>query len=190
MEKAHQDVFNVLLQVLEDGRLTDGQGRTVDFRNSVVIMTSNLGSETIQTLCGEERYEQMKSAVMEIVANHFRPEFVNRIDELVVFHPLNQRHLREITSIQIERLRERLAELHIELTISTSALDKLGRSGLRPGLWRQTPQKGHSAESGESAGPRNFERSLQRRRHYRGRLAGRTTGVQARRSESGLISLI
>ena len=132
VEKAHQDVFNVLLQVLDDGRLTDGQGRTVDLRNSVVIMTSNLGSDAIQALGGEDRYEEMKGAVMSIVDDHFRPEFINRIDEVVVFHPLNQQHLREITSIQIERLARRLAELDVELTISNAALDKLGEAGFDP----------------------------------------------------------
>ena len=132
VEKAHPDVFNVLLQVLDDGRLTDGQGRTVDFRNTVVIMTSNLGSDTIQTLCGQDRYQHMKEAVMGIVADHFRPEFINRIDEVVVFHPLDQQHLRQITTIQIERLRARLGELNIQLTISTGALDKLGEAGFDP----------------------------------------------------------
>ena len=132
IEKAHPDVFNVLLQVLEDGRLTDGQGHTVDFRNTVVIMTSNLGSDTIRTLCDQDRYQQMKEAVMGIVADHFRPEFINRIDEVVVFHPLDQQHLRQITTIQIERLRARLGELNIQLTISPGALDKLGEAGFDP----------------------------------------------------------
>src|SRR4029450_6501018 len=94
IEKAHPDVFNVLLQVLDDGRLTDGQGRTVDFRNTVVIMTSNLGSQVIQELAGEANYAKMKSAVIEIVGQHFRPEFINRVDEIVVFHPLGREHIR------------------------------------------------------------------------------------------------
>ena len=132
VEKAHQDVFNVLLQVLDDGRLTDSHGRTVDFRNTVVIMTSNLGSETIQALCEERRYGEIKDSVLGVVADHFRPEFINRIDELVVFHPLDQQHLREITSIQIDQLRARLAELGIGLTISNTALDKLGEAGFDP----------------------------------------------------------
>ena len=132
VEKAHPDVFNVLLQVLEDGRLTDGQGRTVDFRNTVIIMTSNLGSETIQTLCGHDRYQQMKDAVMAVVADHFRPEFINRIDEVVVFHPLDQQHLRQITTIQIERLRARLGDLNIQLVVSAGALDKLAEAGFDP----------------------------------------------------------
>ncbi len=96
IEKAHPDVFNVLLQVLDDGRLTDGQGRTVDFRNTVIIMTSNLGSQVIQEMAGEENYEAMKKAVLEIVGQHFRPEFINRIDDIVVFHPLGREHIRRI----------------------------------------------------------------------------------------------
>ncbi len=132
IEKAHVDVFNVLLQVLEDGRLTDGHGRTVDFRNTVIIMTSNLGSQVIQELAGEERYESMKSAVMEIVADQFRPEFINRIDEIVVFHPLDRAHLREITAIQVDRLRERLEAHQIQLQVSEAVLDKLGEAGFDP----------------------------------------------------------
>ncbi len=98
-------MFNVLLQVLDDGRLTDGQGRTVDFRNTVIVMTSNLGSDIIQELAGEDKYEAMKNAVMEVVGGHFRPEFINRIDETVVFHPLGREQIRAITGIQIEYLR-------------------------------------------------------------------------------------
>ncbi|NIM28561.1 MAG: ATP-dependent chaperone ClpB [Gammaproteobacteria bacterium] len=132
IEKAHADVFNVLLQVLEDGRLTDGHGRTVDFRNSVVIMTSNLGSQVIQELAGEENYQSMKSAVMDIVTGHFRPEFINRIDEVVVFHPLGRGQTRAIAEIQLEALRARLAELDIGLTIDEHALDKLAEAGFDP----------------------------------------------------------
>ena len=129
VEKAHADVFNVLLQVLDDGRLTDGQGRTVDFRNSVIVMTSNLGSDLIQKLAGEDHYERMKEAVMDVVEGHFRPEFLNRIDEAVVFHPLGQEQIRAITEIQIDYLRRRLAERDITLQISTAALDRLGEAG-------------------------------------------------------------
>jgi ATP-dependent Clp protease ATP-binding subunit ClpB len=132
IEKAHNDVFNVLLQVLDDGRLTDGHGRTVDFRNTVVVMTSNLGSDVIQTLAGEERYAAMKAAVMEIVGQHFRPEFVNRVDEAVVFHPLGREQIRAITDIQIGYLRRRLAERDIGLAVSTGALDHLGEAGFDP----------------------------------------------------------
>ena len=132
VEKAHPDVFNVLLQVLDDGRLTDGQGRTVDFRNSVVVMTSNLGSQLIQELAGEEKYEQMKNAVMDVVGTHFRPEFINRVDEVVVFHPLGKAQIRAIADLQIDYLRKRLAERDIGLEINASALDKLGEAGFDP----------------------------------------------------------
>jgi len=132
VEKAHPDVFNVLLQVLDDGRLTDGQGRTVDFRNTVIVMTSNLGSQRIQELAGEENYERMKDAVMEVVGAHFRPEFINRIDEAVVFHPLGREQIRAITTIQIDYLRKRLAERELGLKLSDAVLDKLGEAGFDP----------------------------------------------------------
>ncbi|WP_415879121.1 ATP-dependent chaperone ClpB [Methylomonas sp. TEB] len=132
IEKAHNDVFNVLLQVLDDGRLTDGQGRTVDFKNTVVVMTSNLGSSVIQELAGEDNYVEMKDAVMEIVAQHFRPEFINRVDEAVVFHPLGQGQIRAICKIQIELLRRRLQEKDIGLEVSETALDLLGEAGFDP----------------------------------------------------------
>ncbi len=132
VEKAHPDVFNVLLQVLDDGRLTDGQGRTVNFRNTVIVMTSNLGSQVIQELAGEENYDQMKQAVMEIVAGHFRPEFINRVDDVVVFHPLGRDQIREIALIQIAHLRQRLAGRDMALTISDPALDQLGEAGFDP----------------------------------------------------------
>ncbi len=132
IEKAHADVFNILLQVLDDGRLTDGHGRTVDFRNTVVVMTSNLGSDLIQEMAGEENYKTMVSAVMGIVTNHFRPEFINRIDESVVFHSLAKEHIREIAEVQIQQLRKRLREQGIDLEVSTRALDKLGEAGFDP----------------------------------------------------------
>jgi ATP-dependent Clp protease ATP-binding subunit ClpB len=132
VEKAHPDVFNVLLQVLDDGRLTDGQGRTVDFRNTVIIMTSNLGSHVIQELSGEANYAKMKQAVMEIVQQHFRPEFINRVDDIVVFHPLGREQLRSIVDIQLGYLRRRLAERDIELTLDDSARDLLGEAGFDP----------------------------------------------------------
>ena len=132
VEKAHPDVFNILLQVLDDGRLTDGHGRTVDFRNTVIVMTSNLGSEIIQQMAGEENYAEMKSAVMEAVSGHFRPEFINRIDETVVFHPLGQAHIRSITSIQVAYLKERLQDRDMDLELSEAALDFLGEAGFDP----------------------------------------------------------
>ena len=132
IEKAHADVFNVLLQVLDDGRLTDGQGRTVDFRNTVVVMTSNLGSDTIMEMAGEDNYGAMKAAVMAILAGHFRPEFLNRVDETVVFHPLGREQIRSIAAIQIEGLRKRLAARDIALEVGAGALDKLGEAGFDP----------------------------------------------------------
>jgi ATP-dependent Clp protease ATP-binding subunit ClpB len=132
IEKAHPDVFNVLLQVLDDGRLTDGQGRTVDFRNTVIIMTSNLGSHVIQELTGEANYQKMKQAVLEIVQQHFRPEFINRVDDLVVFHPLGRDQLRAIVDIQLEYLRRRLAERDIDLALDDAARDLLGEAGFDP----------------------------------------------------------
>ena len=132
IEKAHPDVFNILLQVLEDGRLTDGQGRTVDFKNTVIVMTSNLGSDLIQEMAGSEQYDAMKAAVMGVVGSHFRPEFINRVDESVVFHPLAQAQIRGIASIQIENLRERLAERDLALRLSDDVLDHLAEAGFDP----------------------------------------------------------
>ena len=132
VEKAHPDVFNILLQVLDDGRLTDGQGRTVDFRNTVIVMTSNLGSHVIQELAGEQNYDKMKSAVMEIVSQHFRPEFINRVDDVVVFHPLGREHIRRIVDIQLKYLRERLAEREMTLVLTEAARDRLAEAGFDP----------------------------------------------------------
>jgi ATP-dependent Clp protease ATP-binding subunit ClpB len=132
VEKAHPDVFNVLLQVLDDGRLTDGQGRTVDFRNTVIIMTSNLGSQVIQEYAGEKNYTRMKSAVMEIVQQSLRPEFINRIDDIVVFHPLGSQQIRAIVDIQLIYLRKRLQERDMDLTLDDAARDLLGEAGFDP----------------------------------------------------------
>jgi ATP-dependent Clp protease ATP-binding subunit ClpB len=135
VEKAHSDVFNVLLQVLDDGRLTDGQGRTVDFRNTVIVMTSNLGSQMIQEMSGDssaESYTQMKAAVMGAVQAHFRPEFINRLDEIVVFHPLDKAQIREIARIQTQYLGRRLAERGIRIELEDSALALLGNVGFDP----------------------------------------------------------
>ena len=132
VEKAHHDVFNILLQVLDDGRLTDGQGRTIDFKNTVIVMTSNLGSDRIQAMSGKEDYEAMKKAVMEVVGQHFRPEFINRIDETVVFHPLGQAQIKLITGIQIESLRKRLAIKEMQLKISDDAMALISNVGYDP----------------------------------------------------------
>ena len=132
IEKAHPDVFNLLLQVLDDGRLTDSHGRTVDFRHCVIIMTSNLGSDLIQTLSSEDDYAQMKSALMERVAQHFRPEFLNRVDDSVVFHPLLQEHMSGIIKIQLERLKKRLHERNISLRLTEKAIEFLAEVGYDP----------------------------------------------------------
>ncbi|MGE6608200.1 ATP-dependent chaperone ClpB [Halomonas sp. NPDC076908] len=138
VEKAHPDVFNILLQVLEDGRLTDGQGRTVDFRNTVIVMTSNMGSDIIQRMGGDPSgdqdrdYELMKNMVMEVVGNHFRPELINRIDEVVVFHALGQEQIQAIAGIQLERLKVRLAEHDLKLEISPEAMAQLAVVGFDP----------------------------------------------------------
>ena len=132
VEKAHADVFNILLQVLDDGRLTDGQGRTVDFRNTVIVMTSNLGSHVIQELAGKDNYDQMKNSVMDIVGQHFRPEFINRIDESVVFQPLSRENIRMICAIQMKQLGKRMAQRSLELVVSDDALDYIGDAGFDP----------------------------------------------------------
>ena len=132
IEKAHSDIFNVLLQVLDEGRLTDGHGRTVDFQNTIVVMTSNLGSQRIQELAGEENYEKMKAEVIEVVIQHFRPEFINRIDDLVVFHPLESEHIRKIVDIQLQYLHQRLGEQDLELVLSDEAGDRLAEAGYDP----------------------------------------------------------
>ena len=135
VEKAHPDVFNILLQVLDDGRLTDGQGRTVDFRNTVIVMTSNLGSHQIQELAGDdsaEAYTQMKAAVMGVVQAHFRPEFINRLDDIVVFHPLDKQQIRQIARIQLKGLEKRLGERGIAIELSDKAYELLGNVGFDP----------------------------------------------------------
>ncbi|MFT7413092.1 MAG: ATP-dependent Clp protease ATP-binding subunit ClpB [Paraglaciecola sp.] len=132
VEKAHPDVFNILLQVLDDGRLTDGQGRTVDFKNTVIIMTSNLGSDIIQEVSGERNYKHMKSLVMGAVGEHFRPEFLNRVDDIVVFHPLDIKQITAIAKIQLRSLRERLADKGYKLELSLAALDKIADAGFDP----------------------------------------------------------
>jgi ATP-dependent Clp protease ATP-binding subunit ClpB len=131
VEKAHPDVFNVLLQVLDDGRLTDGQGRTVDFKNTVIVMTSNIGSHLIQAMVGEPR-EDVKDAVWGELKNHFRPEFLNRIDETVVFHSLDAKHIESIAKIQLQILEARLAKMDLHLEVSTAAVAELAKVGFDP----------------------------------------------------------
>ncbi|MDB9753654.1 ATP-dependent chaperone ClpB [Oceanospirillaceae bacterium] len=132
VEKAHPDVFNILLQVLDDGRLTDGQGRTVDFRNTVIVMTSNMGSDIIQNMTDESQYEQMRKGVLDVVSVHFRPELLNRIDELVVFHSLNKEHVRKIADVQLLRLHNRLQEHSLSLQLTDAAKDLVVEEGFDP----------------------------------------------------------
>ncbi|HBC70264.1 MAG TPA: type VI secretion system ATPase TssH, partial [Sutterella sp.] len=149
VEKAHPDVFNVLLQVLDDGRMTDGQGRTVDFKNTVIVMTSNLGAQEIQQLVGSG-HEVVKEAVMREVKQHFRPEFVNRIDEIVVFNALDNKAIRSIAKIQIDRLAKRVADQDVELVVTDAALDEIARVGFDP-LYGARPLKRAVQEHLENA---------------------------------------
>ncbi|HAT1774249.1 ATP-dependent chaperone ClpB [Legionella pneumophila] len=132
VEKAHTDVFNILLQVMDDGRLTDGQGRTVDFRNTVIVMTSNLGSQLIQEMSSKFNYDEIKAAVMDLVSQHFRPEFINRIDESVVFHSLTKEQIAKIAAIQINYLHHRLKQQNITLEVTSEALSHLAEAGFDP----------------------------------------------------------
>jgi ATP-dependent Clp protease ATP-binding subunit ClpB len=132
VEKAHPDVFNILLQVLDDGRLTDGQGRTVDFKNTVIIMTSNLGSDLIQAHASDNSYDEMKAMVMDVLAGHFRPEFLNRVDETVVFHPLGREEIRSIAEAQLQRLYARLEDRDMSIELSVEALDFIASAGFDP----------------------------------------------------------
>ena len=131
VEKAHPDVFNVLLQVLDDGRLTDGQGRTVDFKNTVIVMTSNLGSQMIQQMAGQD-YQVVKLAVMGEVKTHFRPEFLNRIDEIVVFHALDEANIAAIARVQLKNLEKRVQEMDMDIQFSDAAVAELAKAGFDP----------------------------------------------------------
>ena len=143
IEKAHPDVFNVLLQVLDDGRLTDGQGRTVDFRNTLIIMTSNLGSEYLVNQPEGEDIEQVRDQVMDVVRSHFRPEFLNRVDEIILFHRLKREDMGQIVDIQLQRLKKLLADRKITLKLDDKAKRMAGAEGLRPGLWRAAAEARH-----------------------------------------------
>ncbi len=140
VEKAHPDVFNILLQVLDDGRLTDSKGRVVDFKNTVIVMTSNLGSQDVRELGDRATREEVRTVVMNAVSEHFRPEFINRIDELVVFHALEKDQIRGIADIQLNRLRQRLAERDMRLSVDDSAFDQLIEAGFDP-LYGARPLK-------------------------------------------------
>ena len=167
VEKAHPDVFNVLLQVLDDGRMTDGQGRTVDFKNTVIVMTSNLGSQMIQQMAGDD-YQVIKLAVMGEVKTYFRPEFINRIDEVVVFHALDEKHIQSIARIQLQYLEERLAKLQMKLDVTDAALAELAQA-VDP-FWRASFEACHPGANRESAGKGNTRRPLWRQGYHYGGL--------------------
>ena len=154
IEKAHPDVFNVLLQVLDDGRLTDGQGRTVDFRNTLIIMTSNLGAEYLVNLKETEDVDVVREQVMAVVRANFRPEFLNRVDEVILFHRLKREQMEAIVEIQLERLKKLLEERKIALELDALGAEVAGREGLRPGL-RRAPAEARHPEAG--AGPAGGE---------------------------------
>ncbi len=158
VEKAHPDVFNILLQVLEDGRLTDSHGRTVDFRNTVIVMTSNLGSTQIQELVGDR--EAQRAAVMDAISTHFRPEFINRVDEVVIFEPLARDQIAGITEIQLGRLRSRLTERELKLQLSDEALDKLIAVGYDPVYGARPAEAGDPALDRKPAGAVDPVRSV------------------------------
>ena len=196
VEKAHPDVFNILLQVLDDGRLTDGQGRTVDFRNTVIVMTSNLGSHQIQEMSdngGAERsaeaYTQMKAAVMGVVQAHFRPEFINRLDDIVVFHPLDKDADQQIAGIQLQGLEKRLAERGLRIELSDKALELLANVGFDPVYGARPLEAGDPAAAGESAGAADPGRCVRIRRGHPCRCRGRAPAVPLghvrRRHEAG-----
>ena len=157
IEKAHPEIFNVLLQVLDDGRLTDAQGRTVDFRNTVIIMTSNLGSQYILDVSGDD--EEMERRVQLALRDHFRPEFLNRVDDIVIFRALQMEQLKSIIEIQLERLRSLLADRQITLELTDAAQDAARAGGLRPGLWRAPAQAHAAAAHRRPAGRADSRRS-------------------------------
>ena len=178
IEKAHPDVFNVMLQILDDGRLTDGQGRTVDFKNTIVIMTSNIGSHRILEYRGLNEggdYEMMKRTVLEEMRHAFRPEFLNRVDEIIVFHALAEEHLKQIVDIQLGNLRKRLADRHITIELTDAARSHLVRVGYEPSYGARPAEASHPARIGE----RTRQTAAARRRTRR---PARTRRLQRRRA--------
>ena len=167
IEKAHPEVFNVLLQVLDDGRLTDGQGRTVDFSNTVIIMTSNLGSQYILDVAGVD--EEVERRVRAVLREHFRPEFLNRVDEIVIFHALQQAQLKSIIDIQLGRLRKLLKDRNITIELTDNAKELIVQRGLRPSLWRSPAQTDDPTKAGRPAGDANPGRQDRKRRSDSGR---------------------
>ncbi len=185
IEKAHRDVFNVLLQVLDDGRLTDGQGRTVDFRNTVIIMTSNLGSQIIADLAGTGDEEQIRREVQDVLRTAFLPEFLNRVDETIIFRPLGREDLTKIVEIQVRRLQAQLVEAGLTLEINDEAKARLAAGGLRPGLRRPAAQAGHPAAAGQPPGDRVAAAESRRGRPGRDRLGRSDEGIHLHPRPSG-----
>ena len=171
IEKAHPDVFNILLQLLDDGRLTDSQGRTVDFRNAVVIMTSNVGSQMIleRGQTADTDWNQVEQDVLRRLRGVFKPEFLNRIDDIVVFHPLGREEIDHIVDLQLGHLRTLLADRKLTITLTDAARRLVADTGLRSGVWRASAQAGRAAHAAESAGDGGVGRAVQGRRHDRGR---------------------
>ena len=173
IEKAHHDVFNVLLQVLDDGRLTDGQGRMVDFKNTVIIMTSNIGSPIIQEYfnadkLGAKDHAEMEKLVRTELRAHFRPEFLNRVDDIIIFHSLDEKQLAQIVDIQLHRLEKRLAQQQLTLDVDRSAKTTHRQGRLRPAIWRAPAQTRHPGPAPGSAGDEVAGRRLQARRPDQG----------------------
>ena len=180
IEKAHRDVFNILLQVLDDGRLSDNQGHTVDFRNTIIVMTSNIGSQLIHEITQEGgTEEQIREAVHETLHTRFLPEFLNRIDEILIFHPLKPAHIRRIVELQIERLAKQLGDKGVELEVTPAALDAIAARGLRSDVWRPAAEAGDSAADPESAGDGNAPWRSGRGERGQDRLRGRRVYVRA-----------
>jgi hypothetical protein len=193
VEKAHHDVFNVLLQVLDDGRLTDGQGRTVDFKNTVIVMTSNIGSHMIQAMVGKP-YEDVKEAVWDELKNHFRPEFLNRIDETVVFHGAGREEHRVDRRHPAEGAEQRLAKMDLGLQVSPAALAETGQGRLRPAVRRASAEAGHPAAHREPAVEAAARRQLRAEGHDRGQhrsdpVAGAVLVHQGRGTNGGCLGL-
>ena len=179
VEKAHPDVFNVLLQVLDDGRLTDGQGRTVDFKNTLIVLTSNLGSAHLAALPDGESAETVREQVMEVVRRAFRPEFLNRLDEILLFNRLSRAHMTDIVDIQLGRLRKLLADRKIDLDLRQQGAAVAGQPRLRPGLRRAAAQAGDPALPAEPAGDADPRGPHQGRRHRQGHGRGAASSASA-----------
>ena len=180
IERAHRDVFNILLQLLDDGRLTDGQGRTVDFSNTIVIMTSNIGSQHIVDLAGQDREEEIRDSVMDALRSEFLPEFLNRVDDVIVFHPLGKAELRQIVDLQLTRLAEQLENNGYNLEVTDSARDLLASESYDPVYGARPLKKSHPTTPAKHPRQRNPRRQFHRRRHNKNRRRPRWVYFQRR----------